>query len=71
MGSPAAQLPVQPDQAAVAPDGVGEKAAEAAQPEVGAKVTQLLAEPATTLPSIAEEEPTRALNPAEGVPLES
>ena len=72
VASLAAQLPAQPNQAAAAPPA--EEAVAAAQPDastLGAKVAaQLLAESAT-LPTIAEEEPTRASNPAEGAPIKS
>ena len=74
VASPVAQLPAQPDQAAAAPATAAVEAEAVRCPDVGALgaevAAQLLAESAT-LPTIAEEEPTRAITPAEGVPIES
>ena len=69
----AAQLPAKPDQVPAAA-AVPQKSEGASQPSAGASgvkdAAQLHAESAT-LPTIAEEEPTRAIDPTEGAPVKS
>ncbi len=76
VAAPAAQLPAQPAHPPAAPAAAAapQKVEEATQPSAGASdaeaTAQLVAESAT-LPTIAEEEPTRAIDPTEGAPIQS
>ncbi len=76
VASPTAQLPAQPDLAAAAPAAaaVPQKLEGASQPVAGAPSAEVAAQlhgESATLPTIAEEEPTRAIDPTEGAPIES